>query len=377
LNGGGLYALNGLITLQNNIIANSTNGGDCYAETATIDGAGHNLIESTGTGACGLTNGVNGNIIGSDPNLGSLTGSPAYFPLNTGSPAINAGSNAICAAAPVNNQSQNGVIRPSGSACDIGSYELLIPSPTSLVNSVLPTSRTPVVGSPVTIFNTVLNAGTETAYGVSLSMNPAPAGTFTYTQTNCANNAVIGSPNAAVDIPAGGVACYVLSFTPSAAFSATQVHIQAQAANASGTSLLPGINTWLLRSTLSAGPDVIALTTTTDFHQVACSGLNAFAVALSNVGAAASGDITVSANTGSASLPISVSIQETNPGTGAIIGDNILNNLGAGENRTVAVFVTFNGCVSFDPAANRIFIEFRDASNNVVGSTSTAVSTNR
>ncbi|HRJ59083.1 MAG TPA: hypothetical protein PLV64_22550, partial [Anaerolineales bacterium] len=75
LNGGGLYALNGLITLQNTIIANSTNGGDCYVEIATIDGAGHNLIESTGTGACNLVNGVNGNIIGSDPNLGSLTGS--------------------------------------------------------------------------------------------------------------------------------------------------------------------------------------------------------------------------------------------------------------------------------------------------------------
>ncbi len=102
-----------------------------------------------------------------------------------------------------------------------------------------------------------------------------------------------------------------------------------------------------------------------------------FAVAMSNVGAAATGDITVTANTGSAFLPVSVTIQETNPGTGEIIGDHILNNLGAGENRTVAVFVTFNGCVSFDPAANRIFIEFRDASNNVVGSTSTAVSTNR
>jgi hypothetical protein len=173
------------------------------------------------------------------------------------------------------------------------------------------------------------------------------------------------------------VACYVLSFTPNAIFAATNVHIQAQAANAPSTNLLTGINTWLLRSTAIAGPDIIALTTTTDFHQVACSGSNAFAVALSNVGAAATGDITAVANTGSAALPLVISIQETDPGTGAIIGDHILQSVGAGENRTVAVFVTFNGCVNFDPAANRIFIEFRDASNNVVGSTSTAVSTNR
>lgn len=246
-----------------------------------------------------------------------------------------------------------------------------------LVNSLLPTSRTGAVSNSVTIFHSVVNIGVATATSVTLSMSPAPTGTFTYTQTNCATNAVIGSPNAALDIPAGGTACYVLSFTPSVAFSATQVHIKATATNALATTLLPGVNTWLLRATAAAGPDIIALTTTTDFHQVACSGAQAFAVAISNVGAAASGNVTVSANTGSTSLPISISIQETDPVTGSIIGDNILNNLGSGENRTVAVFVSFNGCVSFDPAANRIFIEFRDASNNVLGSTSTAISTNR
>ena len=248
---------------------------------------------------------------------------------------------------------------------------------TVLVNSVLPTSRSVPVGTTATIFNTVINAGTNTASGLTLSINPAPAGIFVYQQTNCATNAVMGLSNPSLDLPSGGVLCYVLSFTPSVPFAATNVHIQAQASNAPSTNLLTGINTWLLRGTSSAGPDIIALTTTTDFHQVACSGLNAFAVALSNVGAAATGDITAVANTGGATLPLSISISETNPGTGVVIGDDILQNVGAGENRTVAVFVTFNGCVNFDPAANRIFIEFRDASNNVVGSTSTAVSTNR
>ena len=248
---------------------------------------------------------------------------------------------------------------------------------TTLVNSVLPTSRTIPVGNTATIFNTVVNAGTSTASGITLSMNPVPAGTFIYQQTNCATNAIIGSPNPSLDLAPGGVLCYVLSFTPSATFAATNVHIRAQASNAPSTNLLIGINTWLLRAASVAGPDIIALTTTTDFHQVSCSGTNAFAVALSNVGAAATGDITVTANTGSAIFPLSISISETDPSTGAIIGDNVLQSVGAGENRTVAVFVTFNGCISFDPAVSRIFIEFRDASNNVVGSTSTAVSTNR
>lgn len=62
---------------------------------------------------------------------------------------------------------------------------------TSLVNSVLPTSRTIQVGTPATIFNTILNSGSTTANNVTLSISPAPAGTFNYYQTNCATNAII------------------------------------------------------------------------------------------------------------------------------------------------------------------------------------------
>ncbi len=121
--GGGLYALNGTITLQNTIIANSAAGGDCVRSSAVFAGMGHNLIESTGTDACDLVNGVTGNIIGSDPDLGALTGSPAYLPLGGDSPAIDAGDDATCAATLVNNESQNGVTRPGSTHCDIGSYE--------------------------------------------------------------------------------------------------------------------------------------------------------------------------------------------------------------------------------------------------------------
>ena len=372
-NGRGLYLSdgsgNGPMEVQNSIIANNAGGSDCFTSGLVTFTA--NAFNLDSDGSC---NNATQKTIG-EINLGPLAdngGSTLTHALLPGSFAINTGDNITC-----ETTDQRGIPRPFDGTCDIGAFEFFDAGPTVLVNSILPTSRTPMVGSPVTVFNTVVNAGSETAYGVTLAMNPAPAGTFTYTQTNCATNAVIGAANAPVDIPAGEVTCYVLSFTPSAPFSATQVHIQAQAANASATSLLTGINTWLLRTTDSQGPDIIALTTTTDFHQVPCSGVNAFAVALSNVGTAATGDITVSANTGAVSLPLSISIQETNPGTGVVIGDNVLNSLGAGENRTVAVFVAFNGCVNFDPALNRIFIEFRDASNNVVGSTSTAVSTNR
>ncbi|MCB0201390.1 MAG: CSLREA domain-containing protein [Anaerolineae bacterium] len=120
--GGAIYNF-GTLTLKNSILADSTGGGDCVsAGTAT---GNNNLIENIRS-ACGLTNGSNGNIIGTDPNLAALVdnGGPTQtMALNSGSAAIDAGDDAVCAAAPVNNLDQRGVTRPQGAHCDIGAYE--------------------------------------------------------------------------------------------------------------------------------------------------------------------------------------------------------------------------------------------------------------
>ena len=119
-----------ILNLSNTIIANSIGGGDC-AGPVVIGTSNNNLIQDPAH-SCGLTNNVNGNIIGVTPNLGTAVGYPAYLPLNAGSAAINAGDNAICAAAPVSNTSQNGVVRPNGARCDIGSYEADVTPPVVL-----------------------------------------------------------------------------------------------------------------------------------------------------------------------------------------------------------------------------------------------------
>ncbi|WP_448337659.1 beta strand repeat-containing protein [Chloroflexus aurantiacus] len=207
-NGGGIGST-GTLMLNNTIIANSI-GGDCRGSVASAD---HNLIENTGTNACNLTNGVNGNIIGQDPNLGTLTGTPAYFPLNTDSPAIDKGSNAICTAAPVNNQSQNGVTRPqdgngdSSATCDIGAYELDVTPPT--VTSITRADPNPTSAASVSFTVTFSEAvtGVESSdfslttagslSGVSITGVSGASSSYTVTV-----NTGTGSGTLRLDVPA-------------------------------------------------------------------------------------------------------------------------------------------------------------------------------
>jgi hypothetical protein len=123
--GGGIYN-SGVLHLKNSILANSTDEygitvmNDCYSEVALASDS-HNLIESTLT--CGLP------VSSADPKLGPLAnngGSTNTFALLAGSPALDAGDDAVCAAVPVNNLDQRGITRPQGAHCDIGAHEFVV-----------------------------------------------------------------------------------------------------------------------------------------------------------------------------------------------------------------------------------------------------------
>ncbi|HNA90341.1 MAG TPA: choice-of-anchor Q domain-containing protein, partial [Anaerolineales bacterium] len=146
VSGGDIYD-NNLLYLHNSILANNTTGGNCVSGSATPVTGTYNLIE--GSSACGLTNNTNGNIVDvSDPNLGTATGVPAYFPLNSDSPAIDAADANLCAQSPVSNLSQNGVSRTASGICDMGSYEKPdLAAPT--VSSIVRASANPVSASSV------------------------------------------------------------------------------------------------------------------------------------------------------------------------------------------------------------------------------------
>ncbi len=247
-------------------------------------------------------------------------------------------------------------------------------------SAVLPSSRSVQVGIPATAFATMVNAGTNTIKSCGISnMSFVPAN-FNYQITDPATNAVIGSPNTPVDIAAGAFQTYIFSFTPTAPFPPTEVQMSFSCTNTVPAPIAAGLNTLLLSASATPISDIVALAATTTNDGIVnvpgTNGTGAFAVATVNVGAGES--ITVSADTGSATLPVNISLCQTDPATGqciSVIGSSVTTQINANATPTFGIFVKGTGNVPFEPAANRIFVRFKDGGNVTRGSTSVAVRT--
>lgn len=147
--------------------------------------------------------------------------------------------------------------------------------------------------------------------------------------------------------------------------------------NTGSAPIIPGLNTLLLSAENRPVPDIIALaaTLTNDgiVNIAGTTGTGVFSVATVNVGA--SGMITASADTGGASLPIGLTICQTNSTTGACLSPpaaSVTTQIGAQATPTFGIFIAGRGKVPFDPGTNRITVRFKDAGGVARGATSTA-----
>jgi hypothetical protein len=248
---------------------------------------------------------------------------------------------------------------------------------TNLLAALLPSSRSVQVGTPATAFATIINAGDNTGVGCGISTSTSIPAAFTFQTTDPATNAVTGSPNTPVAIPAGSSQSFVFGLTPTAPIDPTDVQLSFDCANTFPASILSGINTLFVSASPTPVPDIVALAATpTHDGIVTLASTGVFAVATVNMGA--TGNITASADTGSATLPVNISLCETNPATGACIsaiGPSVTTQINANATPTFGIFVEGSGAVPFDPATNRIFVRFKDSAAVTRGSTSVAVRT--
>jgi hypothetical protein len=201
-----------------------------------------------------------------------------------------------------------------------------------------------------------------------------------YQATDPATNAVIGTPNTPIDIASGMAQSFVVILTATGVMHPDDFRLFFLCNNRAAALIAPGLNTLLFSASSTPVPDIVALAaTTTNDGIVNVPGTNetgAFAVATVNVGA--SGSITASADTGSATLPVNISLCQTDPASGqciSVIGPTVTTQINANATPTFGIFVQGNGIVPFDPAMNRIFVRFKDGGNVTRGSTSVAVRT--
>lgn len=244
---------------------------------------------------------------------------------------------------------------------------------------MLPSSRSVEVNGLATAFVTVINAGTNPAFSCGIAPATSLPMDFSYQTTDASNN-VIGTANTGATIAAGKAQNYIIAIQPTGAFAPSQIPFTYSCGNSNAAANLVGINTLLLSSSSTPVPDVVALAATANNDGIVDipgnTGTGAFAVATINLGASSA--ITAIADTGTVTLPVTLSICQTVPSTGACMAapaPSVATTIAAGTTPTFAIFVQGKANVPFSPGANRIFVRFEDAGGNVRGATSVAVRT--
>ena len=245
----------------------------------------------------------------------------------------------------------------------------------AIAAAILPDSRSAVVGSPVTIFASIVSLGD--AQDCSISPISNPGFEFHYQTTSSATNGLTGTIDTPADIPDGGAQSFVLSFTPTQTFDQMMITFDFSCTNASSAPI-SSVNTLLLSGSTEPVADVIAVAAvasndgTVGF--VADNNPAAFAVAAINVGA----EDTVMVDLQKPSALDRLTVRGCRTDSAGLCTDPpspsplpFQSTLGAVP-ATFSFFVNTLDWIRFDPAVNRLRVVFEDGDSVVRGSTSLA-----
>lgn len=247
-----------------------------------------------------------------------------------------------------------------------------------ILPAILPYTRSGMIGTAVTAFGVILNAGTAAATACHLELPAGIPATFAY-QTVDRNNQLTGTRNTPIDIPANGQQGFVFAITATQAINSLEIPIVFTCANTGPAQSINGVNTFIMSASATPTPDLIAqgLTPTLDsvVHIPGPSGTEIIAAATLDIGAAGTVNITI--DDMGHNLPLSTKMCVTDS-SGCITGlaDGIRATFTPNTQLTFTVFVTAHGNIPFDPANSRLYIRLTDDSGVTRGATAVAVRTN-
>jgi len=245
-----------------------------------------------------------------------------------------------------------------------------------LVSAVLPGSRSVQIGAPATLFSTIINAGPTDLGGCRTALpSGAPGGLALDYRTNFS-----GSPlNQPVPIAAGKFQNFILIFSAAAPLTTLGQALVYACDGTPQAPNTPGVNTVDLLFSATPVPDIVAeaLTLSRDGIVAVPFGQgrgSAFAISTYNTGIG--GRIVVSADTGPANLPVTVTVCDTVPAPATCRqapAPSIQVDIPSGGITTFSVFVNATDVVPFVPETNRVFVRYNGADGVFHGSTSVAI----
>lgn len=264
-------------------------------------------------------------------------------------------------------------------------YDLnTVPASTGLNAAILPYARSVQAGTTATAFATIINASPTAATRCYLQMrakSPLPS-TFQFravTPTNQIDPAF--GTNQPVDIPAGGARNFVFGITSSAA-SSLEHPIGFDCEDREPAPNFTGLNSFILSLGSTPVPDLVSISATVGGDGIVNipgnSGTGFFTAAAVNIGTAST--IIATADTGSATLPVTLRLCETNAAgvcinpasPSASVTSTVANN----GIVTYAIFATGTGNIPFDPAGRRVFLRLKSPDGVIRGATTVAIRTN-
>jgi len=247
-----------------------------------------------------------------------------------------------------------------------------------LFAAVLPSSRSVEIDSYASFYATVINAGAEDLSNCRAEVANNVPGTLWYRPMQPGIIYPTAERGTPADIPAGASQLLFLEFRSSTVLLPVEIAFDFVCDGAEPAAVVSGVNTLLFSASTQRTPDIVALTATLTGDGIVnlpTDGSGAFfAAATSNLGA--TGNLTVRAVGSGDAAFADLTVCATNAVTGrctSLSAPSTTLRIGSGERNTFTAFMRSTRNIPFDPARNRVSLQFADAAGEIRGSTSIAV----